>query len=199
MHDRINHGMKQSAVIFPCISDNVSSTVKSVIYFVQQVARYDLWFPCSVHLDARPNQPRHETKCGDFGTYFLRQRIINRQERYSFRATSCTLRERDSILSRASWYTTKSITAWNKVRWFLRVFFQTTHYQPSRALFISNVACNLLHDRTTQGTLFNPFPAFPISCNKLHATMHDRITHGMLFNPFGYLRFRVTGWCDEVN
>ena len=60
MHDRINHGMKQSAVIFPCISDNVSSTVKSVIYFVQQVARYDLWFPCSVHLDARQNQPQHE-------------------------------------------------------------------------------------------------------------------------------------------
>ena len=73
MHDRINHGMKQSAVIFSCISDNVSSTVKSVIYFVQQVARYDLWFPCSVHLDARQNQPQHEIKCGDFLVHF-RQR-----------------------------------------------------------------------------------------------------------------------------
>ena len=126
-------------MIFSCISDNVSSTVKSVIYFVQQVARYDLWFPCSVHLDARQNQPQHEIKCGDFLVHF-RQR----------------------------------------------------NHPPSRALFISNVACNLLHDRTTQGTLFNPFPAFPISCNKLHATMHDQITHGTLFNPFGHFRFRAS-------
>ena len=109
MHDGTSQGTKKSAVIFPCISDNVSSTVKSVIHF-----------ECSVQLVARMNQPRY---------------VI-----------------RDSL-----------------------------------------VACNLLHDRTTQGTLFNPFPAFPISCNKLHATMHDRITHGMLFNPFGYLRFCVTG------
>ena len=151
-------------MIFSCISDNVSSTVKSVIHFVQQVARYgsvipycrvhldtrpnqprheikrsDLWkyfsinvlcvipFARSVHLDARQNQPQHEIKCGDFFVHF-RQRIIHRQERYSFRATSCTLRERDSILSRASWYTTKSTTAWNKVRWFLDVFFKTTYY-----------------------------------------------------------------------
>ena len=40
MHDGINHGTKQSAVIFACIfSDNVLSTVKSVIHFVQLVAR----------------------------------------------------------------------------------------------------------------------------------------------------------------
>ena len=138
---------KESAVIFGNI---FPINVLHVIHFAR-----------SAHLDARPNQPRHETKCGDFGTYFLRQRIINRQERYSFRATSCTLRERDSILSRASWYTTKSITAWNKVRWFLRVFFQTTHYQPSRALFIS---CNKLH-----ATIYD----FLVAC----ILMHDQATH----------------------
>ena len=125
MHDRINHGMKQSAVIFPCISDNVSSTVKSVIYFVQQVARYDLWFPCSEHLDARQNQPQHEIKCGDFLVHF-RQR----------------------------------------------------NHPPSRALFIS---CIKLH---ATGAWFHI-----VAC----ILMHDRITHGTLFNAFGYLRFRVTG------
>ncbi|ERH26548.1 hypothetical protein HMPREF9065_01888 [Aggregatibacter sp. oral taxon 458 str. W10330] len=46
----------------------------------------------SVHLDARQNQSRNELKCGDFGECFFNQRIINRQARYSFRATSCTLR-----------------------------------------------------------------------------------------------------------
>ena len=45
-----------------------------------------------VHLDARQNPSRNELKCGDFGKYFFNQRIINRQARYSFRATSCTLR-----------------------------------------------------------------------------------------------------------
>ena len=43
-------------------------------------------------LDARQNPSRNELKCGDFGKYFFNQRIINRQARYSFRATSCTLR-----------------------------------------------------------------------------------------------------------
>ena len=46
----------------------------------------------SVHLDARPNQARNELKCGNFWRYFFNQRIINSQARYSFRATSCTLR-----------------------------------------------------------------------------------------------------------
>ena len=110
-------------------STNVLSTVKNVIHFVQQVARYDLYFSGSVHLDARPNharkvispfrhsqfratsctlrfmiscvavhldarpnQARNELKCGNFWRYFFNQRIINRQARYSFRATSCTLR-----------------------------------------------------------------------------------------------------------
>ena len=50
--------------------------------FVQQVARYD----------PRPNHARNEIKCGDFCVCFFKQRIINHQERYSFRATSCTLR-----------------------------------------------------------------------------------------------------------
>ena len=42
-------------------------------------------FPRSVHLDARMNHTRNEIKCGDFCVYFFKQRIINRQERYSFR------------------------------------------------------------------------------------------------------------------
>ena len=50
--------------------------------FVQQVARYD----------ARMNHTRNEIKCGDFCVCFFKQHIINHQERYSFRATSCTLR-----------------------------------------------------------------------------------------------------------
>ena len=96
------------------------------------------------------------------------ERYLTLFRHFRFRATSCTLR-----------CTTKPRTERNKVRWFLRVFFQTTHYQPSRALFIS---CNKLHatihDQPTHGTLFNPFPACPISCNKLHATIHDQTTHG---------------------
>ena len=96
-------------------------TFSDIHNFVQQVARYD---PRSTHA-------RYEIKCGDFCVCFFKQHIINRQERYSFRATSCTLRS-----------TINPRTVRNKVRWFLRVFFQTTHYQPSRALFIS---CNKLH------------------------------------------------------
>ena len=136
----------------------------------------DSRFPCSVHLDARKIQPRYadsrfprsvqlvarmihkgnEIKCGDFCVCFFKQHIINRQERYSFRATSCTLRSTINLR-----------TVRNKVRWFLREFFQTTYYQPSRALFISNVACNLLHE------WFNLGACLMISCNKLHATIHD--------------------------
>ena len=74
-----------------CFSTNVLSTVKSVIHFVQHVARYDLWFSGSVHLDAQPSHAQNEIKCGDFGGCFFNQRIINRQECCSFRATSCTL------------------------------------------------------------------------------------------------------------
>ena len=144
-------------------------------------------FPRSVQLVARTNQPRYAIHDSLVACILMHDRtthgtLFTLSEYSRFRATSCTLRS-----------TINPRTERNKVRWFLRVFFQTTHYQPSRALFISNVACNLLHYRTTQGTLFNPFPAFPILCNKLHATMHDQITHGTWFNSFGYLRFRVTG------
>ena len=109
-------------MIFACVfSNNILSTVKSVIHFecnVQLVARmiqprYAIHrFPRNVHLDARKIQPRYaihrfprsvqlvarmihkgnETKCGDFCVSFFKQRIANRQECYSFRATSCTLR-----------------------------------------------------------------------------------------------------------
>ena len=43
-----------------------------------------------MHLDARPNYARYEIRCGDFCVSFFKQHIINRQERYSFRATCCT-------------------------------------------------------------------------------------------------------------
>ena len=83
IHDQPTHGTKQSAVIFACVfSNNILSTIKSVIHFVQQVARYD----------ARSTHARNEIKCGDFCVCFFKQCIINRQEHYSFRATSCTLR-----------------------------------------------------------------------------------------------------------
>ena len=74
-----------------CIHDFVRSVhldaqpnhARNVIHdFVQQVARYD---PRSTHT-------RNEIKCGDFCVCFFKQHIINHQERYSFRATSCTLR-----------------------------------------------------------------------------------------------------------
>ena len=42
-------------------------------------------FPRSVQLVARMNHARYEIKCGDFCVTFFKQRIINRQERYSFR------------------------------------------------------------------------------------------------------------------
>ena len=45
-----------------------------------------------MQLVARMNHTRNEIKCGDFCVCFFKQRIINRQERYLFRATSCTLR-----------------------------------------------------------------------------------------------------------
>ena len=54
---------------------------------------------------------------------------------------------------------------------------------PFRIFTISYVACNLLHDQTTQGTLFNPFRAFMISCVAC-ILMHDQTTQGTLFNPF---------------
>ena len=62
---------KESAVIFRNI---FSINVLRVIHFAR-----------SVHLDARSNQPQHEIKCGDFCVCFFKQRIINHQERYSFR------------------------------------------------------------------------------------------------------------------
>ena len=98
-------------------------------------------FARSVHLDARPNQARNELKCGDFWKYFFNQRIINSQARYSFRATSCTLRFMISCVACILMHD-RIKHGTNKVRWFWEVFFQPTYYQPSSALFIS---CNKLH------------------------------------------------------
>ena len=63
--------------------------------FVQQVARYA----------PRPNHARNEIKCGDFCVCFFRQDIIHCHERYSFRATSCTLR---FMISCVAWIQTEA-------------------------------------------------------------------------------------------
>ena len=152
--------------------------------FVQQVARYDPW----------PTHTRNEIKCGDFCVCFFKQHIINRQERYSFRATSCTLRS-----------TINPRMERNKVRWFLREFFQTTHYQPSRALFISNVACILMHERFNPDTRFTDFlvtcilmherfnlgACLMISCNKLHATIYDFVQRVTRYGDYSWYKFCI--------
>ena len=126
-----------------CFSNNILSTVKSVIHFecsVQLVARmiqprYAIHrFPRSVHLDARKIQPRYaihrfprsvqlvarmihkgnKIKCGDFCVSFFKQHIINRQERYSFRATSCTLRFTTEPRTERNKFTTEPRTERNK-------------------------------------------------------------------------------------
>ena len=48
---------------------------------------------------------------------------------------------------------------------------------------ISCVACNLLHEQTKHGTLFN-LSAFMISCVACNL-LHDQSTHGTLFNLSG--------------
>ena len=49
---------------------------------------------------------------------------------------------------------------------------------------ISCVACILMHDQTTRGTLFITFRTFTISCVAC-ILMHDQPTHGKLFNLSG--------------
>ena len=73
-----------------CIIHDFPRSVQLVARMIQP--RYAIHrFPRSVHLDARRNHARNEIKFGDFCVSFFKQHIINRQERYSFRATSCTL------------------------------------------------------------------------------------------------------------
>ena len=135
-------------------------------------------FPRSVQLVARKIQPRYAIHDSLVACILMHDRtthgtLFTLSEYSRFRATSCTLRS-----------TINPHTERNKVRWFFRVFFQTTYYPPSRTLFISNVACILMHDRTTHGTLFilseySRFRAtsctlrFPVSCIKMHATIQD--------------------------
>ena len=125
IYDQPTHGTKQSVVIFPCVfSDNVLLTVKSVIHFVQQVARYD---PRSTHA-------RNEIKYGDFFVHFFRQGIIHRHERYSFHATSCTLRCTNRL--------PKAHTIDKKVRWKTRYFF-TALYLDSTTSWAYKITSNL--------------------------------------------------------
>ena len=107
MHDGTTQGTKKSAVIFPCISDNVSSTVKSVIHF-----------ECSVQLVARMIQPRYVIHDSLVACILMHERfnlgaclmiscnklhatihdqithgtLFNPFGHFRFRATSCTLR-----------------------------------------------------------------------------------------------------------
>ena len=76
---------RQARYSFRATSCTLRFTIYDLRFTIYDLAR-------SVHLDARQNPSRNELKCGDFGKYFFNQRIINRQARYSFRATSCTLR-----------------------------------------------------------------------------------------------------------
>ena len=105
----------------------------------------------SVHLDARQNPSRNEIKCGDFWKYFFNQRIINRQARYSFRATSCTLRFMIPV-QRASRCTTKLRTE----GYFPFSAFTISCNELHATIYDSCVACILIHDQTPHGTLFNP-------------------------------------------
>ena len=95
IHDQTTHGtlfILSEYSRFRATSCTLRSTTKprterylsfpNIHDFVQQVARYD---PRSTHA-------RNEIKRGDFCVSFFKQHIINHQERYSFRATSCTLR-----------------------------------------------------------------------------------------------------------
>jgi len=91
---------------------------------------------------------------------------------------------------------------------------------PFRAFTISFVACNLLHDQTTHGTLFNlscihdffrsmqlvarpnhaqnvisPFRAFTISCVACNL-LHEQTTHGALFNLSGIHDFVRSVYLD---
>ena len=55
------------------------------------------------------------------------------------------------------------------------VFISCNKLHATRALF-HIVACILMHDRTTHGTLFTTFRVFTISCNELHATGENDLT-----------------------
>ena len=126
------------------------------------VMRYTM--PRSVQLVARTNQPWYVIHDSPVACILMHDRtthgtLFTLSEYSRFRATSCTLRS-----------TINPRTVRNKVRWFLREFFQTTHYQPSRALFISNVTCNLLHEWFN---LDMRFTDFLVTC----ILMHER------FNP----------------
>ena len=121
--------------------------------------------------------------------------LFNPFEHLQFRATSCTLRG-------ALFHTVACILMHE---WFhLGAWFA--------------ISC-LMHDRTTRGTLFNPFEHLQfratsctlrgalfhtVACILMHewfhlgawfaisCLMHDRTTRGTLFNPFEHLQFRAT-------
>ena len=100
---------------------------------MQQVARYD---PRSTHA-------RNEIKCGDFCVSFFKQRIINRQERYS--------------VQQVARYDLRPNHARNEIKrgdFFVSFFKQHIINRQERYSF-----------RATSCTL-----RFATSCNKLHAT-----------------------------
>ena len=132
-----------------CFSNNILSTVKSVIHFVQRVARYDL----------RPNHARNEIKYGDFSCIFS-----------------------DNVLS----------TITNVIHFECSVQLVARIIQPRYVIHDSLVACILMHDRITYGTLFNLFEHSQIratSCT-LRSTINPRTERYLTL--FRHFRFRAT-------
>ena len=115
--------------------------------FVQQVARYgSIISYCSVHLDTRKNHARNVIQ--PFRVFTI----------------SCNeLHATGSVIPYCSVHLDARPIA------LMSVFYSCNKLHATGALF-HIVACILMHDRITHGTLFNPFRVFTISCNKLHAT-----------------------------
>ena len=121
--------------------------------------------------------------------------LFNPFEHLQFRATSCTLRGAlFHIVACILMHEWCHLSAWFAIPY-------------------------LMHDRTTRGTLFNPFEHLQfratsctlrgalfhiVACILMHEwchlsawfaipyLMHDRATHGTSFNPFEHLQFRAT-------
>ena len=117
-----------------------------------------------MQLVARMIHKGNEIKCGDFCVCFFKQRIINHQERYSFRATSCTLRS--TINPRTERYLT---------------LFRHFRFRATSCTLRFPISCIKMHatiyDFVQQVARYDPrFRAtsctlrFMISCNELHAT-----------------------------
>ena len=108
-------------------------------YFVQQVARYGSVISyCSVHLDARQIPPRLGMKCGDFWACFFVQQVA----RYGSVISYCSV-HLDARMNHTR----------NVIQPFREFTISCNKLHATGALF-HIVACILMHDRITHGTLF---------------------------------------------